>query len=135
MTACMEAAINAEGLSMEGLGSVGSCVSRDSRPPRERRIKKKDNAAAATMKSTSVTAAAAQPSDNDGACRYASHQAVRITPAKSHMSERPVPIECGGAKEHYQHRSCAEKSSKGQLEIATLAPDGDHRDADDAAEQ
>src|SRR5438445_5516831 len=114
----MAAAMNAEGLSMEGLGSVGSRASWDSRPPRERRIKKKDSPAAVTMKSTSVTAAAAQPKDNEDACRSASQNAVKIIPGKSHMSERPVPIESGRAKKDHQHGSGAQKSAKGQLEIA-----------------
>jgi hypothetical protein len=87
--------MNAEGLSREGLGSEGSAVSWDWCLPTERRIKKKHNAAAVTTKSTSVTAAAAHPNDNDGDCTYPSHNAVTTIPAKSHMGERPVPIQCG----------------------------------------
>src|SRR5260370_24951132 len=110
--------MNAEGLSIEGLGSEGSWASWDPRPPRERRIKKKHNAAAITTKSTSVTAAAAQPKDNDCDCRYLSHNAVRGIPARSHMSECPVPIQSGGAQEDHHHRSTAEARPHRQFENA-----------------
>src|ERR1700686_565425 len=106
----MDAAINAEGLSREGLGSERSGAWWDSRPRSARRSRKKNNAVAPTMKSTSVTAAAAQPKRSDGPCMYGSHTRVSST-AGSHMCERPVPIESGGAEEHDQHRSGSQKSS------------------------
>src|ERR1700736_4429075 len=107
----MEAVINAEGLSREGLGSERSGVSWDSRPRSARRIKKKNNAAVPTIKSTSVTAAAVQPKRSDGDCTFASHTVISSMVAGSNMRERPVPIESGRAEDHYQHRPGSEKSS------------------------
>src|SRR5437879_11680728 len=125
--------MKAEGLSSEGLGSEGSPVSRDSRPPSVRRIKKRSSAAAPKINSTSVTTAAAQPKGSDGDCRNARHNPVSSILAGSHMCERPVPIEGRRAGEDYQDHYGSQKGSKRQLKSPPLAADGNHYEESDAA--
>src|ERR1700722_14468096 len=115
--------MNAEGLSIEGLGSENSLDSSTFRPLRPRRISKKTIAVAPTMKNTRMTAAAVQPKRNCGSWEYASHDAVSISRA-SNMCERAVPIESRRAKENHEHSPRSQESPKRQFEIASLASYG-----------
>ena len=130
----MEAVMKAEGLSMDGLGSETSGLSSDRPARKPRRMKKNASAAAVRTKSTNMSPAAVHPRRNDDPWGYA-QAAAKIAAAALDMCERAVPIQSGRAKKDHQDCPGSQKSSKRQLEIASLAPDGDHGHANQASEQ
>src|ERR1700758_1010865 len=97
--------MKAEGLSSEGLGKEGSPASWDSRPRSARRITKKTNAAAPTIKSTSMTAAAAQPEGSMADWTWPSHNPVGSVLFRSNICECPRPGQGRRAEEHNQDRT------------------------------
>src|SRR5580704_6557474 len=97
-------------------------------------MKRNASAAAARMKSTNMSPAAIHPRRNDGPSGY-TQDAVKSAAATLDMCERAVPIKSRRAKKDHEDCPSSEKSSKRQLEIASLAPDGDHGHANEASEQ
>src|SRR5579872_3759769 len=97
-------------------------------------MKKNASAAAVRIKSTNMSPAAVHPRRNDDPWRYA-QAAVKIDAAALDMCERAVPIKSRRAKENDEDCPGSQESSKRQLEIAPLAPDADHSQANEASEQ
>src|SRR5579864_7606023 len=97
-------------------------------------MKKNASAAAVRMKSTNMSPAAVHPRRKDDPSGY-TQAAVKITAAALDMCERAVPIKSRRAKKDHEECAGSQKSSKRQLEITSLAPDGDHGHTNEAAEQ